>query len=178
MNKAVTILIALIATAAAAQVPQIPTLQVCNGTKASGKAEVHVTARQDAVHTGNFSVAVDGVGCDPVAGDGFPSGSISMSFSLSDSSVTSLTATSIEQLTTTGKHTPTMFLNGRCKATTSNATVPCHYWLMLADNKPAAANAGTPDVVSVLVVDKSGKRITYGTGPVARGDIAVQPTAN
>jgi hypothetical protein len=92
-----------------------------------------------------------------------------MSFDLSDSTVTDLKVTSIEQMTTTGKHTPTMFLNGRCLA--NSGAVPCHIWRMLTDNI-----AGTPDVVSVLVVDKTGKRITYGTGPLASGNINVTST--
>jgi hypothetical protein len=179
MKRPLTALVAcLISASALAQNPQIPTLQVCNGTKANGTATVHLTARQDISHTGDFTVRIDGLGCDPIAGDGFPAGTIGMSFSLSDSSATAVTVTSIEQLTTTGKHTPTMYLNGRCKATTSNGSIPCHFWLMLVDNKPSTANTGTPDVVGVLVVDKTGKRITYGTGPVTRGDIDVVDTAN
>ena len=179
MKSPLTVLaIALIASGALAQQPQIPTLQVCNGTKANGKASVHLTARQDAAHTGDFTIHLDGVGCDPINGDGFPAGSIGLDLSLSDSSATNVTATSIEQLTTTGKHTPTMYLNGRCKATTSNGTVPCHYWLILVNNKPATSNTGTPDVVGFLVVDKTGKRITYGTGPVRAGDIDIVSTAN
>jgi hypothetical protein len=160
----------LIAATALAQQPQIPTLQVCNGTKASGRATVHLTARQDALRAGDFSLSID-AGCDP-AGNGFPGGSISMTFNLSDSSIADLRVTAIEQLTTTGKHTPTMFLNGRCMA--NGGTIPCHIWLMVSDNRPG--NGGTPDVISVLVVDKAGKRITYGTGPTSSGGIDVIDT--
>jgi hypothetical protein len=97
-----------------------------------------------------------------------------VTFSLSDSTILMINATTIEQMTSTGKHTPTIYLNGRC---TTNTNAPCHYWLMLSDNKAANAK-GTPDVVSVLVVDKLGKRLTYGTGPVSSGDIVVAPTLN
>lgn len=164
------------ATLASAQTPQIPTLQVCNGTKAGGSGTVTLTKRAAAgIAAGNFTVSVTNTGCDPVNGNGFPSGSISMRFSLTDSSITSLTVTTIEQMTTTGKHTPTMFLNGRCMA--QNNTVPCHYWLLLSDNKDPNV-AGTADVISVLVVDKTGKRLTYGTGPLSSGDIDVVATSN
>jgi hypothetical protein len=181
MKSSLTIVLALAAIAAAAQTPtiqpQIPTLQVCNGTRANGFAKFHLTARKDVAHSGDFDLRLE-VGCDPTAGNGYPGGSIAMSFSLSDSSAKSIKATSIEQMTTTGKHTPTMFINGRCDATLENGSVvPCHFWLLIADNRPATATAGTADVVSVLVVDKTGKRIQYGTAPAISGDIDVIDTA-
>lgn len=157
----------LFAAAAVAQQPQIPTLQVCNGTNADGGGTIKLIARSDALHSGTFEIKLD-VGCD-TTGTGYPSGAVDMTFDLSDSNVTDLKVTSIEQLTTTGKHTPTLFLNGRCTA--NSGAIPCHIWLMVTDNV-----AGTPDVVSVLVVDKTGKRITYGTGPLAAGNIAVAST--
>ena len=167
------VFVAIPAFAQQAQIqPQIPSLQVCNGTKANGVAKVHLTARKDVANSGDFELRIE-AGCDP-AGDGYPSGTISMTFSLSDSSVKNLRVTLIEQLTTTGKHTPTMYLNGRCLA--NDGTVPCHIWLTIADNRQPNSN-GTPDVIGVLVVDKTGKRITYGTGPIASGDINVAATA-
>jgi len=48
---------------------------------------------------------------------------------------------------------------------------------MIADNKKAAV-PGTPDVVSFLVFDGTGKRVAYGTGPLAEGDLTVAPTGN
>ena len=163
----------MIAAAALAQQPQIPTLQVCNGTKATGGASVHLTARTDALHSGDFTLKIS-AGCDP-AGNGYPGGSIDMTFNLSDSSIGDLKVTSIEQMTTTGKHTPTMYLNGRCLA--NGGTIPCHIWLMISDNRQPNST-GTPDVIGVLVVDKTGKRITYGTGPISSGDISVGNTGN
>ncbi len=47
---------------------------------------------------------------------------------------------------------------------------------MFADNKQAK-DERTPDVISFLVYDRNGKRVAYGTGPVADGDVAVAPTA-
>jgi hypothetical protein len=44
---------------------------------------------------------------------------------------------------------------------------------MLVDNKWNAIDSPA-DVLSVLVVDKAGNRLAYGTGPVSSGDITVQ----
>lgn len=177
--KRITIAVAclLVAGALSAQTPQIPTLQVCNNASSNGLATVFLSKRVQPGATGNFDVRLN-VTCNNVNSDGYPSGPITMHFSLSDSSITLMNASTIEQMTSTGKHTPTIYLNGRCTA--SNATtanIPCHYWLMLSDNKAATAK-GTADVVSVLIVDKTGKRLTYGTGPVSSGDIVVAPTSN
>jgi hypothetical protein len=47
---------------------------------------------------------------------------------------------------------------------------------MIADNRKGADLRGTPDVVSFLVFDGQGKRVSYGTGPVVKGDIQVAPS--
>ena len=174
--KSIVVSVILLAAgvAAYAQIPEIPTLQVCNGTSANGSAIVHLTARKDIANSGDFELSIE-VKCDP-AGNGFPAGAVSMRFSLSDSSIKDFRSASIDQLTTTGKHTPTMYLNGRCMA--NAGTIPCHYWLMIADNRQPTNTAGTPDVIGVLVVDKAGHRLTYGTGPVIKGDITVAGTGN
>ncbi|SRR5260370_23950991 len=91
--------------AAYAQIPEIPTLQVCNGTTANGTGLVQLTARKDIANNGTFEVRLQ-VGCDP--NSGFPTGGVSANFSLSDSSIKDMRSLSIDQLTTTGKHTPTM----------------------------------------------------------------------
>ena len=89
---------------------------------------------------------------------------------MSDSSAgATITATTFEQVTSIGKHTPTAFINGRCKAAEING---CRFWLMIADNK-GLDREGTPDIVSFLVVDGTGRRVAYGTGPVLKGDIKV-----
>lgn len=153
-----------------AQQPQIPTLQACNPTKVAGKAEVFIQARTGGT-MGTFTVVIK-LSCDP-AGAGYPSGILEMKVDMSDSAITgALVATTFEQITTTGKHTPTIYLNGRCKAEKVRG---CRYWMMLADNKKANAK-GTPDVVGFLVFDATGKRVAYGTGPVAKGDIEIAPT--
>jgi hypothetical protein len=117
-----------------------------------------------------FVIALaSGVGCDPLTGDGHPFGDISMSFSLSESSIANMRVTLIEQMTTVGKHTTTTYMNGRCLA---DGGVPCHFWLTLTDNHTPNV-AGTADVVGVLVLDKKGNTLTYGTGPVRVGDVSV-----
>jgi hypothetical protein len=94
---------------------------------------------------------------------------------MSDSTIQgALAATAFEQVTSTGRHTPTLYANGRCKA---EGVSGCRFWLMLVDNKKADQK-GTPDVVSFLVLNGMGQRVAYGTGPVADGDILVNPTSN
>jgi len=161
------------ADAALAQQPQIPTLQVCNKTGAQGLATVKIASRADVNHNGSFKVRLE-VKCDPA--DGYPSGALSFAgISMSDSIAQgTINATTFEQMTSTGKHTPTFFVNGRC---TADGVRGCRYWLMIADNSKPASK-GTPDVVSFLVFDGTGKRVAYGTGPVAEGDLVVAPTSN
>lgn len=164
----------LLATGAVlAQQPQIPTLQVCNATAAHGEGVVKIASRADATHTGTFRVRLD-VKCDPASG--YPAGTLTFAgISMSDSIVQgTITSTSFEQMTSTGKHTPTLYVNGRCQAEGARG---CRYWLMIANNKRPNV-AGTPDVVSFLVFDGTGKRVAYGTGPLADGDLEVAPTPN
>lgn len=162
-----------IAPVVSAQQPQIPTLQVCNQTIAKGEGLVKIASRQDAVHSGSFKFRFE-LKCDPAVG--YPTGTLSLvGISMSDSIVQGdLTATSFEQVTSTGKHTPTLYLNGRCKA---GDVKGCRFWLLAANNKKPTV-PGTPDIVSFLVFDGTGKRVAYGTGPVAEGDVDVAPTGN
>lgn len=163
----------LAAGAALAQQPQIPTLQVCNATAARGEGGVKIASRADVGHSGTFRVRLE-VKCDPA--DGYPTGTLVIAaLSMSDSAVQgTITSTSFEQMTSTGKHTPTLYVNGRCRA---DGVRGCRYWLMIANNKKAGAT-GTPDIVSLLVFDGTGKRVAYGTGPLVEGDIEVAPTSN
>lgn len=157
---------------ALAQQPQIPTLQVCNTTVAEGGGAVFLAGRQDAAHSGFFKIQLV-LRCDP-KGPGYPSGALSLSIDLSDSNLVQVDATTFEQVTSTGRYTPTAYMNGRCKAfDEAGAAVPgCRFWLMVADN----VNPETPDIVGFLVFDGTGKRISYGTGPLIDGDIFVAPT--
>jgi hypothetical protein len=173
MRTAVFSALVLAAGTALAQQPQIPTLQVCNATAAHGEGGVKIASRADGSHSGTFRVRLE-VKCDPA--DGYPAGTLTIAaISMSDSAVQgTITSTSFEQMTSTGKHTPTFYVNGRCKA---EGVRGCRYWLMIANNKKAGV-AGTPDVVSFLVFDGTGKRVAYGTGPLADGDLEVAATGN
>lgn len=161
----------------AAQQVQIPTLQVCNQTKMTAQAWVHIDSRADAVHSGTFLLRGD-LFCDAAS---YPTGALGVfGLSMSDSTVQGdIVFTTFEQVTATGKHTPTAWVNGRCKAQSASgaAIVGCRYWLMVADNVPAPGGR-TQDIVSIFVVDGTGKRIAYGTGPVVDGDVSVAPTSN
>jgi len=163
-------------TTANAQQPQIPTLQVCNQTLVQGTGTVTIHARQDVSHTGSFSVSVK-LTCDP--NSGYPVGSLTIGgISMNDSLVEgTIVATTFEQLTSTGRVTPTAYLNGRCSVDSSAGAIPgCRYWILFADNNPTPTAPGTPDVVSFLVFNKAGQRVAYGTGPLASGHISVAPT--
>ena len=164
-----------------AQQPQIPTLQVCNPTKVYGKAMVRIIKRRDATHTGEFTVFINPkrpLICDP-RGTGYPGGEIVIhNISMTDSIVQgTIKVITIEQVTTTGKHTPTVYVNGRCivRGKMAKKIRGCRFWMMIADNK--RERKGTPDVISFLVFDGHGHRIAYGTGPVIKGDITVTPTS-
>lgn len=165
----VVVLTSYVSVSAQGTQPQIPSLQVCNTTEASGTGKVKIGRRVDINRTGTFSVSLE-LRCD--SNNQYPAGNLKLSdISMSDSSVQgTITATSFEQVTSTGKHTPTVFLNGRCSAPHIKG---CRFWLLIADNKTAAAS-GTPDIVSFLVFDGTGKRVAYGTGPVVDGDLEVK----
>jgi hypothetical protein len=158
-----------------AQQPQIPTLQVCNSTQVRGEGRVRIDRRSDAIHTGSFTLKID-VRCGP-GETPYPEGVLVISeISMSDSIIGGdLTATTIEQITTTGKHTPTLFVNGRCQV---SGIKGCKFWMMIADNNSStsASPTGTPDIVSFLVFDATGKRIGHGTGPVVSGAFIVRQT--
>jgi hypothetical protein len=169
-------------TTARAQQPQIPTLQVCNlPSVIDGTGTVTIVARQPGGFTGSFTVEVQNVKCDPSTG--YPTGSLTISgISMNDSLVEgTIVANTIDQLTSTGRATPTAYLNGRCSVDSSGAQNQfqgCRYWIMFANNNSAAPlQGGTQDVVSLLVFNKFGQRIAYGTGPVVRGHISVAPTS-
>ena len=162
-----------------AQQPQIPTLQVCNVPgSVSGGAKVHISQRTDATHSGSFNIEIK-AGCD--AATGYPAGGFSISgLSMNDSVLQGFfKSTSVDQITVTGRVTPTVWLSGRCsveKAT--EETAGCKYWLMIANNPGKAEDPKTtPTIVSFLVFNKQGKRIAYGTGPLVSGAITVSPTS-
>jgi hypothetical protein len=150
---------------ASAQQPQIPTLQVCNGTVASGGGMVKLAKRAFLPHSGVFQIGLN-VKCTEA---GYPVGVVELKIDMSDSQIQGLVKSIlIEQLTSTGRDTPTAYLNGRCEA---DGVVGCRFWLMVADN------GAEQDVVSFLIFDGKGHRVAYGTGQL-NGSVNVMPTAN
>lgn len=176
---AIVLLIALLGMGHAQQ-PQIPTLQVCNPSqvKGSGDGQIGSRASLPAIK-GTFSIKLEVV-CDPTSSP-YPTGSLSLNINMNDSWTGTIfispdaLKTSFDQLTTTGKSSPTAYLTGRC---TTDAEIPikgCRIWLLLADNR--SSEQGTPDVVSFLVFDGTGVRKAYGTAALKSGDIKISPTS-
>ena len=160
------------ATPAFAQQIQIPSLQVCNATKLSANnAVVIIDTRAGAPLTGFFSLR-GSLSCDPAAGVVYPTGALGIfGISMNDSSIQGdVTFTAFEQVTSGGKATPTLWVNGRCKAANVRG---CHYWLMAVDNVRGHPVGKTFDVVSFLILDQNGKRVAYGTGNVVDGDLTI-----
>lgn len=152
---------------------QIANYHISDPSDISGSGTVSlIPSRKDAVHSGIFKVKL-AVTFDPAAQD-YPSGSVRIDIDLSDSVKGTARSTTIEQVNTHGKHTPTAVITGRCNVTTQDhqEAKGCRFWLLAADNKRDGAN-GTPDVVSFIVYDRKGKRLAYGTGPLESGDIKV-----
>ena len=166
-----------------AQTPQIPTMQVCNvsgatSVQSAGSPLVHIPSRAPGGFTGNVNIRVL-AGCDPTTG--FPVGSVSLfNISMNDPSpagfVGSISSAQIDQITFTGTVNPTTYMAGKCIAQTASTagavgTIPCHFWVLFAHtggaNDPTPALG--PDIVSFLVVDKTGTRLAYATGPVVAG---------
>ena len=113
---------------------------------------------------------------DPAVND-YPTGGVRIDVDLSDSFKGSAESTSIEQVNSFGKHTPTSVITGRCRVALQEpgtAPVGCRFWLLIANNKKAGEQ-GTPDIAGFVVYDRNGNRVAYGTGPL-EGDIEVSPT--
>src|SRR5204862_1577231 len=112
-----------------------------------------------------ISVAFDSLTMD------YPAGNISIKTNLSDSVKGVFTSTSIEIINSFGKHTPTIFLTGRCTLKLSEDIARpkgCRYWLMIADNRAAEGGRGTPDIIGFAIHDRLGNRVAYGTGSVIK----------
>ena len=156
---------------------QIPNLFISDKSAAKGRALIGIKRRQDPGHAGEFLLTI-GVSFNPAADD-YPSGSIRLKIDLTDSLKCDVAAKTIEQINSMGKHTPTLFITGRCVVDPNeDSPIPrgCRYWLMIADNS-RGDHEETPDVVGFVIFDRSGKRIAYGTGPVKKGNVTVSPSA-
>jgi hypothetical protein len=150
----------------------IPAFHVSGISRAKGKGDVFIASRKDVASAGTFHIDIN-VHFDPAVDD-YPTGSLQIDNDMSDSIKGSYFATSFELVNSYGKHNPTIFITGQCKA---NAFVRaplhgCRYWVMVANN--SVENKETHDVVGFCIHDRNGNRIAYGTGPV-KGDIEVAP---
>lgn len=156
-----------LSTPARAQQVQIPTLQVCNRTAVTGEGGVEIVSRGDAAFSGTFKLRIK-LRC-PSPPDAYPDGGFEMDIDMNDSAIQGTVASlSIEQLSTTGRRTPTAFLNGRCKAEKHfnhqgeqiqpERVKGCRFWMMIADNKKEEENE-THDVMSFLILDGQGNRM-------------------
>jgi hypothetical protein len=153
--------------------PQIPNIFLNNETKLKGEGIIHIFSREFGT-SGTFTINIE-ASCAP---PNYPVGKVKMEIDMSDSAIVFLESTTVEALSSTGKHSPTAYIMGRCVVKSPNASFKgCHYWITLADNKEEF-DKETPDVVGFLVLDGNGNRIAYGTGSVVDGDILVAPTAN
>ncbi|MEC4675266.1 MAG: hypothetical protein VST68_13840 [Nitrospirota bacterium] len=94
--------------------PQIPSLQTCNKTKVEARAKVYIGSRSDAERPGAFGIVLEAK-CHPRPG--YPRGKVELiELNMTDSWVHGvIVATTIDQMTSTGGHSPMAFLSGRCQ---------------------------------------------------------------
>lgn len=154
---------------------QIPNLHTSNKSKVTAeRAIVFIKRRQGGGLSGRFSVS-GSLQFNPLT-DAYPSGAFTIKLELTDSIKGTVVATTVEQLDTTGKVTPTAYATGRCNVKADPTPKGCRYWIMFVDNKRQGEDQ-TADVISFLIYDRNGKRVAYGTGPVIEGDVFVTPTS-
>ena len=154
----------------------IPAFHVSDMSKVDGRGEVFIASRVDAASAGVFSLKV-AVHFDPMVDD-YPIGTLAIKVDLSDALKATFTSTSVELIDSYGKHNPTVYLTGRCNADTAAgaaAVKGLRYWLLIADNRRANDEQGTPDIVGFAVHDRNGDRVAYGCGPLRSGDFTVPP---
>src|SRR5262245_45487749 len=116
---------------------QIPNLHTSNRTKAQAReATVFISTRQGGGRSGTFMV--NGTLSFNPAVDDYPNTPVPVTIrvDLTDGAQATFAVTTVEQLDTTGKATPTSYATGRCKARSENrALLGCRYWLMMVDNR-------------------------------------------
>lgn len=161
---------------------QIPNVHSSNKSQASARgATVLISSRKDNTYAGIFTVQ----GTLSFTSPGYPTGNLTIKVDLNDSAKGVFIIKTVEQLDTTGRKTPTVYASGRCTADADGVKTPlCRYWLMMVDNKSSrgvpskgpAPQGATPDIISFLIYDSTGKRLAYGTGPVMKGDVTVAPS--
>ncbi|MBN2001450.1 hypothetical protein JW935_28150 [candidate division KSB1 bacterium] len=151
---------------------QIANFHISGKSKLKGKAHVTILSRKDAAHSGGFTVDVNALFPNT---DGYPTGSVKMTIDLSDSMASNVASTSIEQINCYGKHNPTVVMTGRCKLLKVEPSRLPHgyrFWLMIANNK-SSREKETPDIIGFVIFDQTGQRVSYGMGPVDKGDVEI-----
>jgi len=152
----------------AQQIPQIPTLQVCNQVEVEGKARVEIADRNlEEGIPGFFEVKID---VKYVEGMGYPDGTLEITAKMTgmlEPSI-SITGVTFEQLGVAGrlKFSPTAYLSGRCQVPGFSG---CRFWMTVTDNGMGI------DVIGFLVFDEKGRTVAHGTGPTMKGDITIEP---
>ena len=156
----------------------IPALHNSSKSAAKGSAKILIPRRSDALHAGTFTIK-GAVSFDP-ATDPYPTGGFRIQANLTDSLKATFTTTSVELINSFGKHTPSVFLTGRCSVRSAEPVkrppVGCRYWIMIVDNKKEGNEKDTPDIVGFAITDNNGNRVAYGTGPVVNFDMIVDPS--
>src|SRR5689334_15399146 len=92
----------------------IPAFHVSDLSKVKGSGEIFIQSRKDAFSAGTFQVKLS-VHFDPAV-DEYPVGDVNIKVNLTDGSKGDFNSTSIELINSYGKHNPTVYLTGRCKA--------------------------------------------------------------
>ena len=156
----------------------VPDLHVSSRSIIKGKGTVQILSRKDSAHSGEVYIEASITYAPP---NNYPVlTTLLMKIDLTESLKCSVTGKTVEQVSSEGKHSPTVYLTGRCNVdpleSTNLPTKACRYWLLMASNKPSASAQGTPDIVSFLIYNCDGTRIAYGTGPLVSGDIDIAGT--
>jgi hypothetical protein len=155
----------------------VPNLHVSTSSKVTGSAMVFISSRADPDHVGEFEVNAS-VSFNP-ASDNYPTGRIKIAVDLTESLKATFASTSIELINSFGKHNPTIIFTGRCTADLQDKESEpkgCKYWIIIADNL-ANDQRETPAIVGFVIIDRTGSRIAYGTGPVKQGRLVVDSGA-
>lgn len=150
-------------------------MHVSTPSKVKGNGTVFIASRVDGLSTGKFEIDLS-VSFDPTVDD-YPGGSLTIKVDLSDSAHGTFEATTFELINSYGKHNPTVYITGQCKADADGDPKGCRYWVMIADNMNPTIATGTPDIVGFVINDRDGNRVAYGAGPLDSGDIQIAPTS-
>lgn len=172
----------LVAVGLFPQQTQVPSTLVANTTSIKGRGAVSILPQGNAQRAGSFEFNI-GVSFDPQQDD-FPAGVFDLTIRLRDmrtesNTVVYVTNLGIMQATSVGQFTPTGFIYAKCDVLDSGKKTLAkgYLWMMLVDNKKER-DRGTPDIVQIILLDKSGSRIATACGPLEKGDVVVTTSMN